>query len=117
MTLSISSMSWMRSRKLKRIWRGSMNRPYYAHSLIQDGVIRQLEIIGEAVKRITPVTRSLAPQIPWPANAGMRDKLIHDYFGVDLKRVWLAALTDVPILKTTVTAILATRQANQGDTP
>ena len=90
---------------------------FYAHSLIQDGVIRQLEIIGEAVKRISPTTRSLAPQIPWPAIAGMRDKLIHDYFGVDLKQVWLTAMTDVPVLKTTVTVILTTRRANHGKTP
>lgn len=90
---------------------------FYAHSLIQDGVIRQLEIIGEAVKRILPATRSSAPHIPWLAIAGMRDKLIHHYFGVDLKQVWLAVLTDVPTLKTTVTALLATRQANQRNKP
>ena len=90
---------------------------FQAQSLIQDGVIRQLEIVGEAVKRISPVTRSLAPQIPWPAIAGMRDKLIHDYFGVDLDQVWLTATTDVPILKHAVTAMLITLHSGQGNTP
>ena len=57
---------------------------FHAKSLIQDGVIRQLEIIGEAVKRISAATRNISPQIPWPAIARMRDKLISDYFGVNL---------------------------------
>jgi uncharacterized protein with HEPN domain len=80
---------------------------FYIQSLIQDGVIRQLEIIGEATKRIAPATRSMAPQIPWSAIAGMRDKLIHDYFGVNLQQVWLTAITDIPELKVSVTSILA----------
>lgn len=81
---------------------------FQAQSLIQDGVMRQLEIIGEAVKRISPMTRSLAAQIPWSAIAGMRDKLIHDYFGVNLDQVWLTAVTDIPELKTSVITILMT---------
>jgi len=80
---------------------------FQSESLIQDGVIRQLEIIGEAVKRISPATRSLAPRTPWPAIAGMRDKLIHDYFGVDLDQVWLTATTDTPALVAVVMLLLA----------
>jgi uncharacterized protein with HEPN domain len=83
-------------------------------SLIQDGVIRQLEIIGEAVKRISATARSLAPQTPWTAIAGMRDKLIHDYFGVDLDQVWLTAITDVPTLKATIMHMLSVLSA-QGE--
>ena len=51
-------------------------------------VIRCLEIIGEAVKKIPPEIRAHHPHIPWQAIAGMRDKLIHDYFGVDIELVW-----------------------------
>jgi uncharacterized protein with HEPN domain len=90
---------------------------FHSQSLIQDGVIRQLEIIGEAVKRISPPIRELAPQIPWSAIAGMRDKLIHDYFGVNLDQVWLTATIDIAELKTAVTAILAALSPEHGKSP
>ena len=50
-------------------------------------VVRALEIIGEAAKRIPDLVRNRYPQIPWKDMAGMRDKLIHEYSGVDVKRV------------------------------
>jgi len=57
-------------------------------SLIQDAVIRNLEVIGEAVKKLDNDFRSEHSQIPWKNIAGMRDKLIHDYIGVDILAVW-----------------------------
>ena len=66
--------------------------------LIQDGVIRQLQIIGEATKKLSPRLRREHPTLPWQDIAGMRDKLVHHYFGVDLDAVWLAATDDVPNL-------------------
>ncbi len=56
--------------------------------LIQDAVIRNMEIIGEATKRVSPGLREQHPEIPWKEMAGMRDVLIHGYMGVDLKIVW-----------------------------
>lgn len=56
--------------------------------LIQDAVIRNMEIIGEAIKRVSPGLREQHPEIPWKEMAGMRDVLIHDYMGVDLIIVW-----------------------------
>ena len=67
--------------------------------LLQDGVIRQIEIVGEAVRHISQDIRRTYPEIPWQDVAGMRDKLIHDYFGVDLEKVWLTAKEDLPALK------------------
>jgi len=62
-------------------------------------VVRALEIIGEAVKRIPAGVRDRYPQIPWKDMAGMRDKLIHEYFGVNIKRVWKTVKEDIPNLK------------------
>ncbi|HAL55417.1 MAG TPA: hypothetical protein DCP63_02775 [Bacteroidetes bacterium] len=74
--------------------------------LIQDGVIRQIEIIGEAVKRLSSSYRSSHPDTPWQDFARMRDKLIHDYFGVDLEKVWLTVKEDLPPLKAEVLSSL-----------
>ena len=75
--------------------------------LVQDGVIRQLEIIGEAVRHVPPEFRRAYPAVRWEEMAGMRDKLIHHYFGVDLGRVWLTAAEDLPVLRDQVRTILA----------
>ena len=72
----------------------------------QDAVIRQLEIIGEATKRLSPDVRRLHPQIPWKRIAGLRDVLIHDYLGVDIPLVWRITQTYLPELKRQVEAIL-----------
>ena len=75
---------------------------FLVKSIVQDGVIRQIEIIGEATKRLSIDVRS----VPWEDIAGMRDKLIHDYFGVDLDMVWLTAINDLPKLQEEVIGIL-----------
>lgn len=74
--------------------------------LIQDGVIRQIEIIGEAVRHVSKDIRKTYPEIPWQDVAGMRDKLIHGYFGVDIEKVWDTAQDDLPILREQVERIL-----------
>lgn len=75
-------------------------------SLVQDGVIRQIEIIGEAAKHLTNDLRSQYSAVPWPDITGMRDKLIHHYFSVDIPAVWLTATQDLPTLRTNVQTIL-----------
>lgn len=62
-------------------------------------VVRALEIIGEAVKKIPDEVKNKYPQIPWRDVAGMRDKLIHEYFGVDVEILWKTAKDDIPPLK------------------
>lgn len=69
-------------------------------------VIRKIEIIGEAVKKIPIKIKKDYPQVPWKDMAGMRDKLIHEYFGVDLKRIWSTLKKDIPDLKPLFNKIL-----------
>jgi uncharacterized protein with HEPN domain len=79
---------------------------FKATRLLQDGTIRQIEIIGEAVRHTSKNTRKTYSEIPWQDIAGMRDKLIHDYFGVDIEKVWDTTKEDLPTLKAQVMAIL-----------
>ena len=79
----------------------------HKNKLIQDGVIRELEIVGEAVKNISADFRNFHGEIPWKDTAGMRDKLIHVYFGVDLEAVWQTVQKDLPKLKVQIENILA----------
>ena len=62
----------------------------------QDAVIRNIEVIGEAAKRLSVETRALFPLIDWRAVCGMRDVLIHNYVDVDIEEVWHTASHDVP---------------------
>ena len=68
-------------------------------ALIQAAVMREMEIIGEATKRLMQECKQKYTDIPWKKIAGMRDKLIHDYFGVDLDAVWDTVEKDIPMLK------------------
>ncbi len=67
--------------------------------MIQDAVIRNIEIIGEATKKISDNLKSTYFEIPWKEMAGMRDKLIHDYMGVDIDVIWQTIKTDLPELE------------------
>ena len=85
---------------------GVNEEKFKATRLLQDGVIRQIEIIGEAIRHMSRNIRKAYPEIPWQDIAGMRDKLIHDYFGVDIEKVWNTAQEDLPSLKEQVINIL-----------
>jgi uncharacterized protein with HEPN domain len=66
--------------------------------MVQDAVIRNIEIIGEVSKRVSSDLKATYFDIPWKEMSGMRDKLIHDYMGVDIDVVWKTIKTDIPQL-------------------
>ena len=75
----------------------------FAHSqIIIDAVVRNFEIIGEAAKNLSPKTKSSHSDIPWKNVLAMRNKIIHEYFGVDLEIIWQTIQQDLPHLKNTV---------------
>src|ERR1035438_4628989 len=85
-------------RKIRQYTEGFTLESFRGKTLRQDGVVRQLEIIGEASKMVSETTRKDDPDIPWYEIAGMRNRLIHEYFGVDLAVVWKTVTEDLEIL-------------------
>ena len=79
---------------------GAQSRDRFeADEVLQDAVIRQLEILGEAASRVTPEFRDSVPEIPWSKVIGTRHRLIHGYLSVDLMVVWHTATHHVPRLR------------------
>lgn len=74
--------------------------------MLQDAVLRQLEIVGEASRQLSDAFHRKHDSIPWHAIIGMRNRIAHDYLGVDLDVVWEVVQYDLPDLKTSVQAIL-----------
>lgn len=79
---------------------------FFVDRKTQDAVIRNLEIIGEATKRLSVSLKHANPDIAWKPISGMRDKLIHEYFGVNLQLVWDVIERDLPGLKVKVLHLL-----------
>jgi uncharacterized protein with HEPN domain len=90
---------------------------FASHSHWQDAVIRQLEIVGEATKRLSQDLRSQNHEVPWRRIAGLRDVLIHNYMGVDLDAVWEITRKDLPVLKKQVQVILRNFSSNERPPP
>jgi len=86
-------------RKIKEFSGGLSFKEFAGNELVQDAVIRNIEIIGEASKKISSDTKQIYFEISWKEIAGMRDKLIHDYLGVDVEVVWRTIKEDIPILE------------------
>ncbi len=86
-------------RKILEYTKNSGKKAFEEDTLLQDAVIRNIEIIGEATKKISSELKNNYPNIPWREMSGMRDKLIHDYLGVDIEIVWETIQTDIPRLQ------------------
>ena len=93
---------------VERITRYTMTgrSAFFADAMIQDAVIRNLEVMGEAVRKISVGTRSAHPEIPWKQIAGTRDRVIHGYFTVDLEIVWEIVETELPPLREHLAAVV-----------
>jgi uncharacterized protein with HEPN domain len=76
-------------------------------------VFHSLQVIGEAAKNIPESIRKRCPEIPWREVCGMRDRLIHGYFGVNLRRVWETVQNDLPVLQTAIARALSELEATK----
>lgn len=79
---------------------------FFGDPTLQRAFIRSLEVIGEATKRLPPSFRAAHPEVDWRGMAGMRDRLIHGYFGVDLELVWDVVTVRVPELRRSLRQLL-----------
>ena len=91
---------------------GDMNRDaFQADSRTQDAVIRSIEIVGEAAQRVRTADPEFAARhahIPWDLMYGMRNRIVHDYFEVDLDVIWQTLHRDLPVLRQQTQALLDT---------
>jgi len=98
--------------RVERYVSGVEREAFLADEILQDAVVRQLEILGEAAGRISRPVCARHPEIPWPKVTGLRHRLIHYYFGVDFKLVWKVATAEIAELKPKLQALL--RDIDQG---
>ncbi|HJW89568.1 MAG TPA: DUF86 domain-containing protein [Anaerolineales bacterium] len=87
--------------------RGMSYEEFTADKKTINAVLRSIEVIGEAVKHIPDDIRNIYPIVPWKEMAGMRDKVIHFYFGVDVETVWLVVKERIPEIMPILYKILA----------
>jgi len=80
---------------------------FMASTLIQDGVIRNLQTLGQSVLQLSDALKSAHPEVDWKSIVGLRNVLVHDYLGVHVTRIWEIAKQDLPDLKAKTTALLA----------
>jgi uncharacterized protein with HEPN domain len=92
--------------KIEEYVEGLTEKEFEENSEKQDAVIRRIEIIGEAVENISNETRGKYPDVRWREIAGMRDVVIHQYFGVTIGLVWRVAAFEIPNLKERIEAII-----------
>ena len=91
--------------KIERYTKGGRKR-FLADTMIQDAVIRNLEIVGEAARNLSAGYRRRHPELPWPKIVALRNVLAHEYFGVDLDIVWEVVRRRLPPLKRAIAAML-----------
>ncbi len=90
---------------------GQGRAAFDADEMIQVWIVHHIQIIGEAARALSEPFRAKYSQVPWPVIVGMRNILVHNYFGIDLEEVWGVVERDLPVLQREVESILATDPA------
>lgn len=85
-------------REVRQFIEGESYESFLENRMVQNAVMRSFEVVGEAARRVSPEFREAYPEVPWRLMGDFRNKLIHDYFGLDLDVIWKTATEDAPRL-------------------
>lgn len=92
--------------KIERYTNGFKFDDFASNSMVVDAVVRNIEIIGEAAKNVPFAIKEKTPEVPWKKLAGIRNRIVHEYFGIDLSIIWVIASQELSPLKTICSNIL-----------
>ena len=92
--------------QIERYTRGMSENEFLSRPMVQDAVVRQIEIIGEAAGNISLEFQGLHPKLPWVKTIGIRSKILPEDFGVDTAVVWDAIQDDLPLLKQAIKKLM-----------
>jgi len=84
--------------EVRQFIEGESYESFLENRMMQNAVMRSFEVVGEAARRVSPEFREAHPELPWRLMGDFRNKLIHDYFGLDLDIIWTTATEDAPRL-------------------
>ena len=93
-------------KKINKYTKGLRKEEFLEKDIVQDAVVRNIEIIGEAVKNLPREFKEKHKDTPWKDTAGMRDRIVHFYFGIDLQLVWNTIKDDIPELEKRIRKLL-----------
>lgn len=93
-------------RRIETYTAGVKKKEFIEHLMMQDAVMRQIEIIGEASNSVSDEFQEKHPEFPWFQMRGIRNKIVHDYRGINLQVIWDTVKNDLPALKKQVEGIL-----------
>ncbi len=85
-------------REAREFVEGEDYESFAENRMVQNAVMRSFEVVGEATRHVSPEFREAHPEVPWRLMADFRNKLIHDYFALDIEVVWKTATEDAPLL-------------------
>lgn len=87
------------ARKIELYIAGMERKAFFSDEKTVDAVVRNLEVLGEAARQLPDDFTSRNPSVPWNKIAGLRNRIVHDYFGLDLEIIWQIIRYDLPLLK------------------
>jgi uncharacterized protein with HEPN domain len=104
------------SRKIRQFTQGVTWQRFQADELMQHGIMRLVQIIGEAARKISPELKQAHPEVPWQQIIGMRHRLVHEYFRIIAAQVWRVVQEDIPPLISRIEPLVPPDEPTESET-